>query len=369
MTTVLFCAPTVGWRYDGELEALAGAQVVVANHEGMLDILAVCSMPGTRTLLAKTWVFRAFPLGLAARAAGLRNSDLLEADDYRGNAALTTSARDGAGILVFPEGRRSRTGAVHRFRPGAFVLASSLGAPVVPMAIAGSRQGIRPDGMWIHPTILHCRVLAPMRQQADESHRQVAERCRLAIAAARCALMREHVATPRMIANRLHHFTGLGGELARAIRTEQREGGWRWMAAVCGEDDLPWLFLGCGWSTLAVTLRQLLPTPAIIAIDRDAEHRAVASCAWFHPGHDHLLADADVALLPERVAGVVCLLRHDDRIVQALWPVLAGRIAGAALVPVGDVSHWQALDGMGSREADAAGPGAGLVALRPRRSS
>ncbi len=342
MTLVLFSAPTVRWSYDGELAALDHARVVVANHEGMLDILAVCSLPGTRTLLAKTWVFRAFPLGLAARAAGLRNSDALEAEDYREDAAATSAADAAAGILVFPEGRRSRSGLVERFRPGAFVLAAALDAAVVPVAISGSRQGIRPDGMWIHPTILHCRVLPPLARADGESHRQFAERCRERISAARCAVLCEQLATARMAVNRLQHYTGLGGAIARAVRAEHRAGAWRVLASAVRDAPGPWLLLGCGWSTLAVSLRQLLPAAAIIALDRDAAHRAAASCAWFSPGTDQLHADAAAVALPPRLAGVVCLLPAGDALVQALIERALSLLDGVLVVPRAEAALYLA---------------------------
>jgi|GEM_PF-443786 1-acyl-sn-glycerol-3-phosphate acyltransferase len=361
MTGVLFAAPTVGWRYDGEIAGLEGARVVVANHEGMLDILAVCSLPGTRTLLAKTWVFRAFPLGLAARAAGLRNSDELEAGDYREDAGRTARADDGAGILVFPEGRRSRSGEVERFRPGAFVLASSLDVPVIPVAIAGSRQGIRPDGMWIHPTIVHCRVLPAMRLLAGESHRQFAERTRTAIQAARCALMREHLCDRRMIANRLHHFTGLGGGTGRAIRAESQAGAWRLLQGLRCERADPWLLLGCGWSTMAVSLRQLQPASALVAIDPDARHREVAASSWLQPDIDVLLERYRPGLLPERLAGVVCLLSWPEVQAQAVLEDLLGRRPATLLVRQQDAGAWcAAVAGAQARETSG---GVTLLAL------
>jgi 1-acyl-sn-glycerol-3-phosphate acyltransferase len=342
MTFVLFSAPTVGWRYAGELAALDDARVVVSNHEGMLDILAVCSLPGTRTLLAKTWVFRAFPLGLAARAAGLRNSDALEAEDYQGAAAATSAADLDAGILVFPEGRRSRSGLVERFRPGAFVLAGALDAAVVPVAISGSYQGIRPDGMWIHPTILHCQVLPPMRRRPEESHRQFAERCRAAISATRLAVLCAQLATPRMAANRLQHYTGLGGHVARAVRSEHRAGAWRVLSGAVDDAPGPWLLLGCGWSTLAVSLRQLLPGAAIIALDEDAGHRAAACCAWFRPEADQLCARVEQLVLPERLAGMILLLPISAAPVplQALITAALARLHGVLVVPEVDAASY-----------------------------
>lgn len=304
MRFVFWVTPTITWRCIGELAVLDSARVVVSNHEGMLDILAACALPGTRTLLAKSWVFKAFPLGVAARAAGLRNSDRLLPEDYQEGVAATLPD-PGVGIFVFPEGSRSRSGAIGRFRPGAFVLAKSLGCAVVPVAIAGSRLGIRPGSLWIHPSLVVSRVLPPMSLAPDETIRAFAARVRVAIVEARHRLLIDLLGTPRMALSRRHFFTGLGPAVRRAAAGEERMGAWRTVLAAA-TDDGDWLLIGCGWSTIPVTVRQLLPASRIIAWDPDAQHRAVARHAWFDPERDELADDAAALKLPERLAGVVC---------------------------------------------------------------
>jgi len=44
---------------------------------------------------------------------------------------------DRQSLLIFPEGRRSESGAIDAFRPGIGMIASKLGAPVVPVRIDG----------------------------------------------------------------------------------------------------------------------------------------------------------------------------------------------------------------------------------------
>jgi 1-acyl-sn-glycerol-3-phosphate acyltransferase len=46
--------------------------------------------------------------------------------------------KQGGGMLIFPEGHRSRGQGLLPFRPGAFKLATQSGVPIVPMAISGS---------------------------------------------------------------------------------------------------------------------------------------------------------------------------------------------------------------------------------------
>jgi long-chain acyl-CoA synthetase len=69
--------------------------------------------------------FNAFPL--PQREAGARQTLR-----YIGEVLA-----EGTSVLIFPEGRRSETGAIDRFRPGIGMIASRLGVPVVPVRIDG----------------------------------------------------------------------------------------------------------------------------------------------------------------------------------------------------------------------------------------
>ena len=59
--------------------------------------------------------------------------------------------REGRSLIVFPEGTRSRDGALQPFKKGAFVLAIAAQAPVVPVAIIGTQQSMRRGSRLIWP--------------------------------------------------------------------------------------------------------------------------------------------------------------------------------------------------------------------------
>lgn len=329
MRRVFNVTPTVSWRFDGEVAALKNARVVVSNHEGMLDILAACGLPGTRTLLAKTWVFRAFPLGVAARAAGLANSDALTPEDYQEGAPLTLPDPR-VGIFVFPEGSRSRDGAVHRFRPGAFVLAKHLDAPVVPVVMAGSRQGIRPGSMWIHPTRIHTRVLAPMRPTAEENHRQFAARVRKTVVHERHRLMGELLRQGYFDRHRRHRAHGLSGHLRRLVRDEEAAGAWRVLLDLPAQEGA-WLFLGGGWSSLPLTVRMLHAASAIHLVEAEVERVQVARHMWIEGG-DRIAADADQLPASAGITTVVCCWPADHPArVAALARVISNEVIAVVM--------------------------------------
>jgi 1-acyl-sn-glycerol-3-phosphate acyltransferase len=76
-------------------------------------------------------IFNAFPL--PQREAGARQT-------LRYIGALLA---EGTSVLIFPEGRRSETGAIDTFRPGIGMIASRLRAPVVPVRIDGLQHVLR----------------------------------------------------------------------------------------------------------------------------------------------------------------------------------------------------------------------------------
>jgi 1-acyl-sn-glycerol-3-phosphate acyltransferase len=59
--------------------------------------------------------------------------------------------RDGNSFLIFPEGTRSRTGELLPFKKGGFIMALKAQAPVVPVAISGTRDAMHKGSPWIRP--------------------------------------------------------------------------------------------------------------------------------------------------------------------------------------------------------------------------
>ena len=64
--------------------------------------------------------------------------------------------------MIFPEGTRSRTTEMLPFRNGAFRLAIETGAPILPLAVHGTRTAIRKGSMKFGNADVVVRVLDPV---------------------------------------------------------------------------------------------------------------------------------------------------------------------------------------------------------------
>jgi 1-acyl-sn-glycerol-3-phosphate acyltransferase len=124
------------------------AYVIVSNHESNWDLpsLAAGFSQLVVRYVAKKEVMRIPIFGQALRLTGnLRVVRTQTARDIeRIQKGMTRRAKE-VSVLFFAEGTRSRDGALHPFKKGAFATAIGFGLPILPVAIAGTRP-IWPKG-------------------------------------------------------------------------------------------------------------------------------------------------------------------------------------------------------------------------------
>lgn len=124
--------------HHGDRVPRSGGAVLVANHIGWADgpVLAIFS-PRPVHALTKAEMFVG-PLGRFLRASGQIPLDRFRPDPAAIRACVATLEAGGV-VGVFPEGRRG-PGDLSRFHRGAAYLALVTGAPVVPVAVLGTRE-------------------------------------------------------------------------------------------------------------------------------------------------------------------------------------------------------------------------------------
>lgn len=90
---------------------------------------------------------------------------------------------DGWSVLVFPEGTRSRTGAMAPFRPGIGLIAVKSRRQVLPVRIVGIQRVLPPGARRPRRAPVEVRFGAPLRAEPDEDPRAFTARLEAAVRA------------------------------------------------------------------------------------------------------------------------------------------------------------------------------------------
>ena len=176
----------VGLALAGIRYLVAGTQhiqrsrgtVYCVNHTSNLEppiiFMALAAIHPRLKILYKAELRRFFPV--------LRNAfDLVGfVPIQRRNRDQSSRAIDGAAaalaggdsFMVFPEGTRSRTGALLPFKKGGFLMAIRGQAAIVPVAIQGAADAMRKGSPFIRPVTVSVRFGPPI----EAAGREVAER-------------------------------------------------------------------------------------------------------------------------------------------------------------------------------------------------
>ena len=122
----------------------SGPLIVTPNHQTYADP-ALVTIPIRRRVYYMAWS-RLFEIPVFSWAIRrLRAFPVqVESTDSSATREAVRLLRAGHVLMIFPEGERTHTGSVERFKLGAFRLAASLRVPVLPVTIAGGHESWPP---------------------------------------------------------------------------------------------------------------------------------------------------------------------------------------------------------------------------------
>ncbi len=139
--------------------------VFVSNHLSYMDTPVVLGrIPGQFRFLAKKGLFQIPFLGTHLKRAGHIPVPL---DDPRASIRALTRAAEvirehGISLLIFPEGGRSIDGMLQPFKEGAAYIAIKAKAPLVPIALIGTRHVMAMGSATIHRGAVVLRIGDPI---------------------------------------------------------------------------------------------------------------------------------------------------------------------------------------------------------------
>ncbi len=141
------------------------AAILVGNHQGALDILALLGyLPQLPVFVAKQELFRIPLMGHAMAAVG--HIPVNRKDSQKAIASINQGAKKlrqrGQNVVFFPEGTRTRDGQMKPFKKGAFVFALQSQLPIVPFAIVGSYEALPPKRKVLNPGTIRIQFLPPI---------------------------------------------------------------------------------------------------------------------------------------------------------------------------------------------------------------
>ena len=75
--------------------------------------------------------------------------------------------QNGVSVVIFPEGTRTKTGVMGKFKKGAFLIATDLKLPVLPITLRGSYERITRNTFLITPGTIEMIVHDPISVSAN----------------------------------------------------------------------------------------------------------------------------------------------------------------------------------------------------------
>ena len=154
----------IRYRVAGREHVPGTAVVFCSNHESNVDPPLLFKVLHPQLHVLYKAELHKFPImGTVFDVGGFVPIDRGDRDKALASIARgAESLRAGNSFLTFPEGTRSRTGALLPFKKGGFIMAIDAQAPIVPVAVQGGRAAMRKGSAVVRPVKVTVRIGTPI---------------------------------------------------------------------------------------------------------------------------------------------------------------------------------------------------------------
>lgn len=181
-----YIMPTWRIRVEGREKIKKGERyLIIANHQSQLDIMLSALLFADFKWVSKAEILKVPILGWQM---ALNKYITVKRGYVNSISQMMTDCENaiesGSSVLLFPEGLRSESGEIKKFRPGAFILAEKQKVPVLPIVIYGTKDAL-PKNSFVSFGIhrIHIKVLdeIPYSKIFENSPEENSEKARLLI--------------------------------------------------------------------------------------------------------------------------------------------------------------------------------------------
>lgn len=147
-----------------------GACVIVVNHASYLDApVLVAALPVRLQYVAKQELLNLFVSRIPMKRLEVEFVERFDAKrGVEDTTRLVKLARQGKPLVFFPEGTFGREPGLRPFRLGAFIVASQVGLPVLPVTIRGTRSILRAEQWFPHRGTIRIEIGIPIAPTGTE---------------------------------------------------------------------------------------------------------------------------------------------------------------------------------------------------------
>lgn len=267
--------------------------LIIANHQSFLDIMMILMLHPKIVIMTNNWVWNSPIFGRVIRFADFLPAD---AGAEKNAEKLQQLVNKGYSVMIFPEGTRSKTGKIGRFKKGAFFLAEKFNLDILPIVFHGTGDCIRKNDFMVHSTTVRMTVLDRIGSNDRTWGNSYADRCKNIskhFKSAYAELKKTAETAPffkqRLISNYIYKGPILEWYTRVKIQLEN--------LYVPFDQLIPTkahiVDIGCGYGMMSYMLQLLSSERTITGIDYDAEKIKVANACFLRNDNIQFIA-ADI---------------------------------------------------------------------------